>query len=157
VLVVPGDLLWIDVVVPAGDALWQDDVGRAFHWLGDVWARALGSLGVAGRVHRGALVASRWSRLVCFAGLGPGEVVVDAPEPGEGPPVKVVGISQRRTRAAARFQCSALLAWDPSTLVEALAEPPEGRAAVLADVAPRARPLAVDPDDLLQAFLHHLP
>ena len=28
VLVVPGEVLWVDLVLPVGDALWQDDVGR---------------------------------------------------------------------------------------------------------------------------------
>ena len=44
VLVVPGDVLWVDVIIPAGDELWDDDVGRASHWLGDLWATALGEL-----------------------------------------------------------------------------------------------------------------
>ena len=91
VLVVPGEVLWVDLIVPAGDALWQDDVGRAFHWVGEAWAAALEELGVAAEVHRGALVRSPWSAAVCFAGLGPGEVTVAGR--------KVVGISQRRTRA----------------------------------------------------------
>ncbi|MDQ4138723.1 MAG: hypothetical protein M3116_07770, partial [Actinomycetota bacterium] len=34
VLVEPGSAVWIDVTIPAGDALWENDVGRAFHWLG---------------------------------------------------------------------------------------------------------------------------
>lgn len=143
VLVVPGELLWVDVVVPAGDPLWDADVGRAAHWLGDVWAAALGELGVAGHVHRGALVRTPWSDAVCFAGLGPGEVTVDGR--------KVVGISQRRTRHAARFQCAALGRWDPAAL-----------AALLVDVDPdaiaeAAGPVGVPLDDLLAAFLQHLP
>ena len=93
VLLVPGQAVWADVTIPAGDPLWETDVGRAFWWLGDVWAAALGSLGVDAVVHRGPLVKSRWSQQVCFAGLGSGEVTVGGR--------KVVGISQRRTRAAA--------------------------------------------------------
>jgi lipoate-protein ligase A len=58
------------------------------------------------------MVRTEWSDLVCFAGLGPGEVTVDG--------LKVVGISQRRTRDAARFQCVAYETWDAGALLELL-------------------------------------
>jgi lipoate-protein ligase A len=135
VLLVPGEVLWVDVVVPAGDPLWHDDIGVAAHWLGDAWAASLAACGVAGAVvHRGPLVRAPWSDVVCFAGLGPGEVTVGAR--------KVVGISQRRTRTFARFQCAALLAWDPDALV-ALLSPPRPTAADLATAAAGV-PLAAD-------------
>jgi len=105
VYVAPGGTLWVDVVVPRGDELWDDDVGRATYWLGEAWARAVGAGAV---VHRGPMVRTEWSDLVCFAGLGPGEVSVDGR--------KVVGISQRRTRDAARFQCVAYETWDADAL-----------------------------------------
>ena len=38
VLVVPGDVLWVDVLVPKQDSLWSEDIGRATWWLGAVWA-----------------------------------------------------------------------------------------------------------------------
>jgi lipoate---protein ligase len=144
VLVVPGDVLWADVIVPAGDPLWDDDVGRASHWLGGVWAAALAELGVEGEVHRGPLERSPWAAAVCFAGRGPGEVMVDGR--------KVVGISQRRTRGAARFQCAALGRWDPSTLLTLLTID-----ARLADLDAMATGAGVPLDDLLAAFLLHLP
>jgi lipoate-protein ligase A len=150
VLVVPGDLLWVDVVVPAADPLWEPDVGRAFHWLGETWAAALRELGVAGQVHRGALVRRAWSDLVCFAGLGPGEVTTP-----DG--TKVVGISQRRTRAGARFQCAALATWDPAALVALLALEPGERDRASRDLAGVAAGVGVPLDDLLTAFLAHLP
>ena len=109
VYVTPGGTLWVDVVVPRGDDLWDDDVGRATHWLGDAWAAAIGDGAV---VHRGPMVRTEWSDVVCFAGLGPGEVTVDGR--------KVVGISQRRTRHAARFQCVAYERWDSQPLVDLL-------------------------------------
>jgi lipoate-protein ligase A len=116
VLVEPGAVLWIDVIVPAGDPLWDDDVGRAVHWLGETWVLALAAVGVVGAtVHRGGMVTTRWSRSVCFAGLGPGEVTLDGR--------KVVGISQRRTRAAARFQCVVLATWAPEAIVGLLRPP----------------------------------
>ena len=109
VLLQPGGTVWVDVEVPRGDPLWDDDVGRAAWWLGDAWARALAALGVRDAVvHRGPLVRRPGSDLVCFAGLGAGEVTVGG--------AKAVGISQRRTRAGARFQCAAPVTWDVATL-----------------------------------------
>lgn len=100
----PGDVAWVDLVIPAGDPLWRVDVGEAFVWLGRAWAEAIaGSVGgVAGAapipvVHRGAPRHADLGRAVCFAGVGSGEVTV-----GDR---KVVGMSQRRTRDYARFQC----------------------------------------------------
>src|SRR3712207_118139 len=83
VLLAPGDAVWIDVDVPSDDPLWAPDVGRSFEWLGDTWVAALGG----GAAHRGGLVTTAWSRRVCFAGLGPGEVTIGGR--------KVVGIAQR--------------------------------------------------------------
>lgn len=95
VVVHPGDTVWIDVVVPHGVA--PDDVRGSMVWVGERWAAALDGL-VPGRrdVHRGGMVASPWSGLVCFAGIGPGEVLLDG--------LKFVGLSQRRTRDGLRFQ-----------------------------------------------------
>jgi len=116
VLMMPGEIVWLDVVVPAGDPLWNDDVGEAMWWFGDVWADALRSCGVADvEVHRGPLISTPWSRLVCYDGLGAGEVTVGG--------AKAVGISQRRTRAWARLQSSIHLVWNPALVVELLAEP----------------------------------
>lgn len=144
----PGHQVWVDVAVPRGDPLWDDDVGRAFLWLGDVWATALTAAGVgAPVVHRGALVRTRWSDQVCFAGLGPGEVTL-----GEGGP-KVVGIAQRRTRPGALFQCAVPLVWDPRPLAEVLALPP----AAAAELALVAAAAPVDAASLQAAFFAALP
>jgi lipoate-protein ligase A len=98
VLLVPGEHVWVDLVVPAGDPLWHDDVGRAMWWVGESWARTLEAAGIADvEVHRDGVTHRELARRVCFAGLGPGEVTVGG--------AKVVGISQRRTRTHARFQC----------------------------------------------------
>jgi lipoate---protein ligase len=140
VLLVPGDVAWVDVVLPRDDPLWCDDVGVATYWLGEVWARAVASLGFTGEVHRGALCTSPWSRLVCFAGLGPGEVTVGGR--------KAVGISQRRNRDLARFQTAAYVRWDPAALVELL-EPPRPEPAELDVVAALDRPV----DTIVDAFL----
>jgi lipoate-protein ligase A len=123
VLVIPGECLWVDVLLPRHDPRWDDDVGTAAHWVGDAWAAAVGD---GARTHRGALQRSPWSDLVCFAGLGPGEVT----RAGQ----KVVGISQRRTRAGARFQCAALADWDPASLLALLALSQEDRDRAEADI-----------------------
>jgi lipoate---protein ligase len=142
VLLMPGEALWADIIVPAGDSLWSDDVGRAAWPIGEAWASALATCGFAGgRVHQGALVSTRWSALVCFAGLGPGEVRL-----GE---AKAVGISQRRTRAVARFQCALHRRWRPALTAELFAEPRPSPA----DLAPLATEVDVAPDALLAALV----
>jgi lipoate-protein ligase A len=114
VLVGPGQVLWVDLLLPAGDPLWQDDVGRAAWWVGDLWAAALHVAGIGlASVWKGPMTHSDWSAELCFAGLGPGEVTVDDH--------KVVGVSQRRTRSTALFQTAALLNWQPSCLLKLLA------------------------------------
>jgi lipoate-protein ligase A len=149
VWVAPGDQVWVDVVVPARDPLWSDDVGQAFGWLGDVWAAALTSLGVEGlTVHRGPLVTTRWSGDVCFAGLGPGEVTVEGR--------KVVGMAQRRTREWALFQCAVPLVWDPSPVVSMLGLPDEA-VDDLASAGYPLGPLGLGEDDVESAFIAALP
>jgi len=124
VLLEPGAAVWFDVVVPAAalrDAGVGDDVGASMRWLGRHVVTALGDLGVDGvDVHRGGMDAcSSWCPLVCFAGIGPGEVLRDH--------VKLVGLSQRRTRAGARFQCAVHVTWSPDHLTPLLAgRPPSG-------------------------------
>jgi lipoate---protein ligase len=114
VLLEPGADVWIDVAIPAGDGLWLDDVSRSFHWLGEVWVDALDAVGVRGaRLHTAAMCHTKLSRLICFAGVGPGEVSL-----GE---AKVVGIAQRRSRAGARFQSLVLGGWNRELLVSLLA------------------------------------
>jgi lipoate-protein ligase A len=140
VLLEPGQALWVDVEVPRGDELWDDDIVRSSWWLGETWAAARGG----GQVHRGQLVATEWSPLVCFAGLGPGEVTVGG--------AKAVGISQRRTRAGARFQCVVPGTWDPARLAGLLAIAPERREALVADLAAAVHPEEVAIEALIAAL-----
>ncbi|MFZ0664611.1 MAG: hypothetical protein WAM97_02580 [Acidimicrobiales bacterium] len=95
VLVSQGAQVWIDVWLPRGDVLWDDDVLRSSAWLGDAWRRALSDQGLDDLSVSGASKRSEWSEAVCFAGLGPGEVLWKGR--------KLVGLSQRRTRHGARF------------------------------------------------------
>ena len=149
VLLEPGGSTWGDVVLPHGDRLWSDDVGVAFHWLGRAWARALTDLGVDAEAHEGPLRASPWSRLVCFAGLGPGEVTVDGS--------KVVGIAQRRTRGGARFQCALLHRWSAAGTVSLLALDPAERRRATADLAGVARGVDRPASAVVEALRSHLP
>jgi lipoate-protein ligase A len=86
---------WVDVVLPPGFA--PDDVRGSMVWIGEQWQAVLATR-VNRRlvVHRGGMQGSNWSDLVCFAGVGPGEVLVDD--------AKLVGLSQRRTRRGIRIQ-----------------------------------------------------
>lgn len=149
VLLVPGQTLWIDVELPRGDSLWDDDVGRAFHWLGGAWVVALAELGVRAHMHAGPILETPWSRKVCFGALGPGEVTVDGH--------KLVGISQRRTREGARFQCVVHRKWDPVPILGLLALHHRERAAALTDLAQAGAGLDVDDSDMIDALLRHLP
>ena len=153
VLVRPGELVWADVFVPAGDRLWAADVGRATHWLGRTWTEALAALDVPATWHDGPLLSTPWSALVCFAGLGPGEVVASG---AGGTGAKVVGVSQRRTRAGALFQCAALLRWTPRDLLDLLALDGDRRRQGEADLVGAATGVGVAASDLEDAFLSRL-
>jgi len=148
VLLIPGRCLWVDVVLPRDDPRWVDDVGRSAHWLGDVWARALRGLGVDGSVHRGRLERTPWGGLICFGAVGPGEVTVDGR--------KVVGISQRRTRDGARFQCLVLERWDPVALLDLLVLAPTERTRALEELLDVAAGAGVPLGALEAAFLAEL-
>jgi lipoate-protein ligase A len=78
-------------------------------------------------VHQGRSIETKWSRLVCFAGLGPGEVNLAG--------AKVVGIAQRRTREGARFLTVAALRWDPSSVVGLMSLEREQAAQAIGDLA----------------------
>jgi len=144
VLVRPGEALWVDVLLPHDDPLWDDDVGRSFHWLGQAWVDALAALDIDSSWHNGPMVCTPWCREVCFAGIGAGEVTVDGR--------KVVGMSQRRTRAGALFQCAALLKWDPDEIARLLDLDDDARTGI----EPLAAALPVDSATLEEAILQNL-
>jgi lipoate-protein ligase A len=135
VLLVPGATEWIDVVVPATDHRWDDDVGRSMVSTGERWVAALRGV-VDGEltVHRGPSVRTEWSDLVCFAGIAPGEVLLDG--------VKLVGLSQRRTRRGARFQCAVNRRFDTELLIELLAGPVTSALPPVATLPPSATGIA---------------
>jgi lipoate-protein ligase A len=111
VLCDPG-LLEVDVALPAGHPLLVDDVSESYRFLGEAWRDALAELGVDGRLvavdeARTATEARRAaSRVACYAGLSPYEVV-------DGDGAKLVGFCQRRRRGAALYQCGLACGRDP--------------------------------------------
>ena len=116
VLLQPGDALWVDVLIPSGHPRWTADINSSAWWLGEAWQRALRTVGVDGTtVHRGPMIRTPWSGHLCFAGVGGGEVLLGGR--------KVVGISQRRTRAGARFQCALYHVWRPDAHVGLFRQP----------------------------------
>jgi lipoate-protein ligase A len=116
VLLRPGEVGWIDVVVPHEGPGWTPDVQQQMVWLGARLVRVLTDLGgiESGRlhVHEGPMVRTEWSTTICFDGIGAGEVLLDG--------AKLVGISQRRTRGWARLQCSWHVRYDPAELLTLL-------------------------------------
>lgn len=118
VILQPDDHAWIDVTVPRTHHLWSDDVERATWWIGEVWRASLATVDPGGdwMVHQAGLRATPNERAVCFASIGPGEVLRGAN--------KVVGVSQRRTKDAARFQCTVFRHVDVSLYTRLLREPP---------------------------------
>ncbi len=149
VLLVPGEVLWVDVLLPADDPLWEPDVGRSAWWLGDAWARALGAADAV--VHRGPMIRTTWSALACFAGVGPGEVVV-RPDAAGAQSAKLVGISQRRTRAGARFQCALYRHHDPAALPALLGLSDTDRATLAVALAEAVATASITETDLLAAL-----
>ena len=147
VLLWPQQQVWADFFVPAGDPLWNDDVSEAALRVGRIWARALAPFAKAAvSLHSGRLVADSLGRLVCFGGQGPGEVLVGG--------LKVVGLSQRRTRHRARIQTAARLG-EPEGIDELglldLGE--RERATGRADLARRRGCLGVGAAELTEALL----
>lgn len=115
VFVAPARQVWIEIWVPRGDPLWDDDIVASSAWVGDAWAAALAGFGVSGvSVHRGPSTGDSVAGAVCFAGLGPGEV--SAGDPAR----KVMGLTQHRTRFGARMQTMAVMRWDPEPIVAEL-------------------------------------
>jgi lipoate-protein ligase A len=150
VFLAPGEHVWLDVVVPRGDVLWSDDVAQASWWLGDVWVQALNALGVSNvSVHHESLSSDAWGDLLCFAGVGPGEVVQRDDESLS----KLVGISQRRTRDYARFQCTIYTKWNPHDVEMYVVNTPGN----LSEIAHRVATVQASQQALVDTFVSHLP
>ena len=150
VFLAPDEHVWLDVVVPRGDVLWSDDVALASWWLGDVWVRALNALDVSNvSVHHESLSSDAWGDLLCFAGVGPGEVVQRDDESLS----KLVGISQRRTRDYARFQCTIYTKWNPHDVEMYVVNTPGN----LSEIAHRVATVQASQQAIVDTFVSHLP
>ena len=62
VLLLPDEVVWVDVIVPAGGAGWVDDVHRPMVWLGEHLAAAFAAL-AAWTASR--CTTARWCRPTC--------------------------------------------------------------------------------------------
>jgi lipoate---protein ligase len=150
VFLAPGEHVWLDVVVPRGDELWSDDVAQASWWLGDVWVQTLNALGENNvSVHHESLSSDAWGDLLCFAGVGPGEVVQQDDESLS----KLVGISQRRTRDYARFQCTIYTKWNPHDVEMYVVNTPGN----LSEIAHRVAVVLASQQAIVDTFVSHLP
>lgn len=114
VFVHPTDSVWVDITISRNDPLWKDDVVQSMLWLGDLFVEAL-SPWVQAQVYRDSFSIGVDGRIVCFASSSPGEVFVGTN--------KLVGISQRRSRDGARFQCVLYRQWQPTEWSHILASP----------------------------------
>ncbi len=149
VLLRPGSVLWVDVILAAGDTLLSSDVGRSFEWLGRTWQKALAACGVVTDMHTGPSVQGEWGRLVCFAGLNQGELLAGG--------AKVLGISQRRSMRAARFQSALLCKWHPEETTALLRLGSAEAESLLLHLKARVASVPVDPGRALKEFLKALP
>ena len=153
VLLSPGGQVWADFFIPVSDPLWSDDVAHAVRWVGELWSKVIEPfVAEPVSVHSGRLVADRWGRLVCFAGSGPGEVFAGG--------LKVVGVSQRRTRQRARIQTTARLRRPAADHIldelELLDVTPADRAAGRAVMEGRCGSVPATEADLTEALLRVL-
>jgi lipoate-protein ligase A len=118
-------MVWFDIIISSSDPLWLADVGQSMWWVGDLFSKALLSVGVVEAVtHRAGMVRHELDRTVCWTGLGPGEVTA-----GVGGP-KLVGVAQKRVREGALFQVGVLLAESQLRLASVFGFGPSEEAAV---------------------------
>lgn len=131
VFVDPTESIWIDVTIPRGDPLWVEDVSASMIWLGEAFVDALRGW-MTGTTYPGPFRQGAHGRDVCFAGLSPGEVLAATVD--RDVDRKVVGISQRRGREGARFQCLLYRRWQPESWSGAFRDPETARAATQMDI-----------------------
>lgn len=120
VFVHPSDSVWIDITISREDPLWTDDVTTSMLWLGDVFVKAL-SPWTNASTYSGTFNSGEFGRDICFVSQSPGEVFAHHD--------KIVGISQRRTRDGARFQCVLYRQWSPTQWTGCLTSADAARAA----------------------------
>lgn len=149
VMLRPGHLLWVDVILPKDDALLLPDVGRSFEWLGRTWQEALAACGIESELHSGGSKPGAWGNLICFAGLNHGELTIGG--------AKVLGLSQRRSLACARFQSALLCKWQPEEILGVLQLDDSERDKLRAELHSGIRAAPVKAEHALREFLKALP
>ena len=133
-------LLLLDVALPPDDPLFSADVTQSYRWLGEVWAAALGRLGIAARVldiasaRADTQALDRLLRRVCYGGQSPFEVLAGAR--------KVVGLAQVRRRAGALLQAGVYLNWAPGRTAALTAATADERARLADQLGLRVAGLA---------------
>lgn len=138
------DAVNMEIALPPGHPLATGDVVRDYQWIGEVWVRALASLGIAGLRAiplddvraLPPLAKDDPLRLACYGTLSPYEVVSGQR--------KAVGLSQVRRRGGVLYQMSTYLRWRPERLAALLALVPADRAALTR----RLRDVTVGLDEL---------
>jgi lipoate-protein ligase A len=117
VLFVPGFLMQ-DIALPAGHPLAIADVSESYRWLGEVWALALASVGVAatplgvGEAREDSRSLGALLRRACFGGRSPYELLAGGR--------KLVGFSQIRRRQGYLLQAGIYTRWPGAALTELL-------------------------------------
>jgi lipoate-protein ligase A len=163
VLVGPG-LLSLDIILPAGHSLILPDIVESYSWLGTVWVKTLGRLGVETRIvspqeahaqrdflkHEETRERESILNRACFGLLSPYEVVAGQR--------KVVGLDMIRRRMGSLLQAGLLLKWDIEPLVELLGHTPEEQTILREGLPERAVGLdtlagrAVTAEEVIEAF-----
>jgi lipoate-protein ligase A len=137
-------LLSLDIILPAGHPLILPDIVESYHWLGTIWVKTLGYLGVETRlvspqeahVQRALLKqeATRKDESIlnraCFGLLSSYEVIAEKR--------KVVGLDMIRRRTGSLLQAGLLLKWDSEQLVELLGHTAEEQAILREGLPDRA-------------------
>lgn len=98
VVIEPDEVVWINCFLPVDDPYYRRDVREGAYVIGEWWVKTLVALGCEQdvlEVHRGAMTKTDYSKMSCFAGLGPGEVMLSGK--------KIMGLSQRRNRSGAWY------------------------------------------------------
>jgi lipoate---protein ligase len=127
VLVGP-ELLSLDVLLPAEHPFILSDIVESYRWLGTVWVKTLGSLGVETRLvspqeahEQRALLKKEATRgreailsRACFGSFSSYEVIANER--------KVVGLDMIRRRKGSLLQAGLLLKWDIEPLVHLLGQ-----------------------------------
>lgn len=146
VVVAPQAQVWLDLFVPRDDPLFDNDIGRAAYWVAELWIAAIEkSANPSDPIEPiRELVPTRFSRAVCFSGLGPGEVTIAGR--------KVVGVSQRRGRSGAWFFTMALRENAQGVLSELLVLEAGDRQALASELATRVGAIDAGVDELEAAI-----